>query len=247
MAVPIVLPTTNQVVGVLDVQQDRIAGLDETDASLLRSLANQVAVAINNARLFTQVETALAEAHAAQTRYIEQSWDKARMVAQGAQTHHVKPGAIDLPPEAITASKQRTLAQTQPALITLIDDAAIPAGSDSAHKALVAPVRLRDKAIGAVQLHALDNQQAWASSDLEVLEAVVDALAQTAENLRLFDETRQRASREQTIRQTTDKLRAATSLEQLVKTAAEALGQQFSAQYTLIDLGLTTPDQPNGK
>lgn len=44
MAVPIILE--GQVVGVLDVQQDVIGGLDEGDESLLRSLANQVAVAI---------------------------------------------------------------------------------------------------------------------------------------------------------------------------------------------------------
>ena len=60
MAVPIILE--GQVVGVLDVQEDKEAGLDEGDAGLLRSVANQVAVAIRNARLFEQVENALAEA-----------------------------------------------------------------------------------------------------------------------------------------------------------------------------------------
>ena len=51
MAVPII--RDGQVVGVLDVQSDNIGGLDEGDASLLRSLAGQVAVALTNARLFT--------------------------------------------------------------------------------------------------------------------------------------------------------------------------------------------------
>ncbi|MDM8530466.1 ATP-binding protein [Anaerolineales bacterium HSG25] len=59
MAVPII--TNEQVVGVLDVQQDTIGGLDEGDASLLRSLANQVAVAITNARLFAQNQATLQE------------------------------------------------------------------------------------------------------------------------------------------------------------------------------------------
>ncbi|MCP4360387.1 MAG: GAF domain-containing protein, partial [Chloroflexi bacterium] len=54
MAVPITLGEEGQVVGVLDVQEDKIGGLDEGDANMLRSLANQVAVAINNARLFEQ-------------------------------------------------------------------------------------------------------------------------------------------------------------------------------------------------
>jgi len=52
IAVPIV---DGEILGVLDVQSDRVAGLDEGDANLLRSLANQVAIAITNARLFEQV------------------------------------------------------------------------------------------------------------------------------------------------------------------------------------------------
>lgn len=59
MAVPIILE--GEVVGVLDVHASEIAGLDESDASLLRSLANQVAVALRNARLFERAEQWAAE------------------------------------------------------------------------------------------------------------------------------------------------------------------------------------------
>lgn len=63
IAVPIVME--GDIVGVLDVQSDKVAGLDEGDAILLRSLANQVAIAWTNARLFEQTQqraTELAEA-----------------------------------------------------------------------------------------------------------------------------------------------------------------------------------------
>jgi signal transduction histidine kinase/DNA-binding NarL/FixJ family response regulator len=66
MAVPII--AEDRVLGVLDVQKNETTGLDEADANMLRSLANYVAVAINNARLFEQVQqraTELAEAHQA--------------------------------------------------------------------------------------------------------------------------------------------------------------------------------------
>jgi putative methionine-R-sulfoxide reductase with GAF domain len=54
IAVPIVLG--EQVMGVLDVQQDVIEGVTEEDAYLLQSVANQVAVALRNARLFEQTQ-----------------------------------------------------------------------------------------------------------------------------------------------------------------------------------------------
>jgi signal transduction histidine kinase/DNA-binding NarL/FixJ family response regulator len=56
MVVPIVV--ADHLVGVLDVQSDVVAGLDESDANLLRSLANQVGVALANARLFAQSQQA---------------------------------------------------------------------------------------------------------------------------------------------------------------------------------------------
>jgi ligand-binding sensor domain-containing protein/signal transduction histidine kinase len=59
IGVPIMVQ--EQVVGVLDVQEDEFAALDDSDAHLLRSLANQVSVAIENARLYSVAQRELAE------------------------------------------------------------------------------------------------------------------------------------------------------------------------------------------
>lgn len=66
MAIPIIVE--GQVVGVLDVHEDEVGGLDESDANLLRSLANQVAIAIANARLFEQTTQAREEAELAKEK-----------------------------------------------------------------------------------------------------------------------------------------------------------------------------------
>jgi GAF domain-containing protein len=51
-AIPIA--SSNTVLGVLDVQQNVVNGLDEEDVSLLKSLASQVAISLQNARSFEQ-------------------------------------------------------------------------------------------------------------------------------------------------------------------------------------------------
>ncbi len=53
-AVPITIG--NQVMGVLDIQDDTIGGLRPEDSDLLQSVANQVAVALRNARLYTELQ-----------------------------------------------------------------------------------------------------------------------------------------------------------------------------------------------
>ncbi|MBK8903376.1 MAG: GAF domain-containing protein [Anaerolineaceae bacterium] len=54
VAVPITLE--NDVLGVLDIQHNVAGGLDEADVALLTSIANQVAVGLQNARLFDQIQ-----------------------------------------------------------------------------------------------------------------------------------------------------------------------------------------------
>lgn len=113
-------------------------------------------------------------------------------------------------------------------------------------KSVVAPITLQDKTIGVLQLHPATPDQTWTEDDLAVVEAVVGQLAQNAENLRLFEETRERASREQTIRAITDKLRTAPTLDALLETAARELGQRLGVRHTVLELGIEAGQENDG-
>jgi GAF domain-containing protein len=241
MAVPIILD--EQVVGVLDVQQDRIAGLDEGDAGLLRSLANQVAVAIRNARLFAEVEASLATARSTQERYLQQGWAIVDNAAKSGLYHYHRPDAAPLEVDMTTRLEQEAARQSEPIIVTIEGEGAAEASPQS-QTAVVAPIRLQNQTIGVIQLQETDPSQSsryWSEQELALIRMVADQVAQAAENLRLFEETREQAGREQTIREITEKLRAAPSLDILLETAARELGQRLDVPHTVLELGIDAP------
>lgn len=232
MAVPIILE--EQVVGVLDVQEDKIAGLDEGDASLLRALANQVAVAIHNARLFSEVETALTEAHELQQRYIEQSWDKTKVTKKNVSRVQFSLGESRTLDENIIAEarQQAMLYQGMTRVDLNINEAT--------NQALVAPITLRGVPIGDIQLHEPNSQREWTEGELALITAVIDQVAQVAESIRLLDESQERASREQLISQISNKMRRAPNLESLMEVAITELSRVLEPARTFVHLGLKT-------
>jgi GAF domain-containing protein len=246
MAVPIILE--GQVVGVLDVQEDRIAGLSDSDAYLLRTLANQVAVGIKNARQFAQVETALAEARAAQQRYIIQAWDKTRVARKKAgRVQYSLGAATPLDEKLIATARQHAWTQSEPTVVTLNGDAHSHNGvneSKAVLHALVAPLRLHNTPIGNLQLYP-EPQRTWTESELALINTVIDQVAQAAENLRLVNETQERASREQLINQISEKLRRAPDMETLLRTGVTELTRILGPARTFAHLNLAQGNQPD--
>ncbi|TEU19982.1 MAG: GAF domain-containing protein [Anaerolineales bacterium] len=59
LAIP--LPLGERILGILDVQSERVNAFEESDLFVLQSLADQVAIAIENARLYTMTDQALAK------------------------------------------------------------------------------------------------------------------------------------------------------------------------------------------
>ena len=62
LAVPLL--TKSGVIGVLNVESDRLNAFDKTDVQMLQSLANQAAIAIENARLYEQAQRRMRELEA---------------------------------------------------------------------------------------------------------------------------------------------------------------------------------------
>jgi GAF domain-containing protein/HAMP domain-containing protein len=74
----IVLPLIvgERVLGALDVQSTREAAFNAQDVDTLQGMANQVAIALENARLYQQAQQNLKEMRAVQKQYLLEAWSK---------------------------------------------------------------------------------------------------------------------------------------------------------------------------
>jgi transcriptional regulator with GAF, ATPase, and Fis domain len=102
-----------------------------------------------------------------------------------------------------------------------------------------APVTLRQENVGVVEAGFNKNRQAFIQdSQIRLLGAFIDQTALALDNAQRYEASQRIARREQTIRQITEKMRTATSLDELVKTAAEELGERLSAGHAVVELGV---------
>ncbi|MCB0165855.1 MAG: GAF domain-containing protein [Anaerolineae bacterium] len=89
-----------------------------------------------------------------------------------------------------------------------------------------------------------DEPNRFTDEDVQIQKILAGQVAIALDNVHLFEQLQRRALREQTIREIAEKMRTATSLEQLVKVTATELGRSFSADYVLVDVG---GEQPSDK
>jgi GAF domain-containing protein len=125
------------------------------------------------------------------------------------------------------------------------DLSAVKPTQGSAEGDVSLPVSIQNYTIGqlAVQVppgHTLS------ADEHALLKAVTQQLAQKMENLRLFDETQRRASREQLARQITDKIRASGDIESALQTAARELSSALGVSRATIDLEVTASTEEAG-
>jgi|GEM_PF-1686628 len=234
MALP--LRSRGQVIGAMTVQSAEEMAFDETDIAILQAMADQVAVAIDNARLFADAQAALAEMEATHRRYLGQAWAEYLQIAEmtGYETEH--PGTAPLGDAVLPEIHQAV--KRQGATVLTSNGAKGGIG----HSALVAPITLRGKIIGALGIHDDDGGRQWTDDEIALVEAVAEHAALAADNLRLLDETQRRAAREWLTREITDKMHRAVDMDDLMQTTIREMAAALDTSSAFVQLN--APSEP---
>jgi len=205
---------------------------------VLQTMADQLANAIANARLFEQVQATLAEMAATQRRYLEQAWAEYGRTMQVSGYQQVQAQIIPLGKDLLPEARQ-ALAERRPVVWR-------ESGNGNA-SVLVVPIILRGHPIGAIGFRAEGEKQEWSAEDITMAETIAEQLALAAENLRLLDETQRRAARERLAREITDQMRRATNVEKIVQTAVDELFSTLGTSRAFVRLGVAPSPQEERK
>lgn len=226
MALPLRVRGTT--IGVLDVQSEESNAFGEADINLLSVLADQVAIAIENARLFGQAQKALADAQSLYDQYLGQQWKKTLQEENKFAYHQSAMGGQPLDteirtPEILRALKQGEMIVVKPS-----------ASQEESSSMIVMPVKLRNQVIGILNIKPQSADHAWSQDEINMVKLISDRLALTLETARLFNESQRRAAKEQIIGEISSKISASFNMRSVLQTTAEELGRALPGSEVLI-------------
>lgn len=226
-AIALPLKARDQVIGVLDVQSERESAFDQTDIEALTALANQVTIAIQNTRLFTETQTALAESQLLYGTIVKQTWKSA--MRSSSQIGYRYSGAKPTP-----LQKEISTVEIREALEN--DNVALTHPSRRRNEnALALPLKLRETTIGVINVN-FPAETEVGEDEIDVLVAASQRVALALENASLLEESQRRAKREQTISEMSAKIGSGTEVEAILKTAIRELSGHISSAQIMIEL-----------
>jgi GAF domain-containing protein len=208
MALP--LKSGDLVVGALDVQSTETGAFADEDIQMLILLADQVSLAIENARLFEETKNALAEAEAVSRQFTREVWGK-------------------LPNQQNLFGYRYTLTGTSPLEKPIeLADSGNGKGKQKEEGQVKVPIELRGETIGTLIVQS-PSTEILRQDQMDLIKAVAERVALAIENARLFEETTRRAERERLVSDITGKIRSVHDPQTMIQTAMEELRNALGA------------------
>jgi GAF domain-containing protein/HAMP domain-containing protein len=228
MALP--LRSRGQILGAFTVQSDQPNAFDEQTVAVLQTMADQVAVAIDNARLFAESQAALEAVRRAYGELSRQAWgDLLRSRPDWGYRYtrqSVMPAAGEWRPEMLQAEQIGQSVQSS--------QLAEEGGADGS--ALAVPLQVRDQVVGVLGFRKEEDGAVWTASEVALLETLVEQLGQALESARLYRDTQRRAAREQAISEVSARIGESLDLERVLMSAASEMRQALGLDDLVVRL-----------
>ena len=192
------------IIGVLDIQSTHESLFSKADIETFGSLANQVAIAIENAHQADITQAALEEARAVSRQYIHQSWTQLGATQKQQGYRYVN-------------KTLRTLSKTEEKKPV-----------ESKYTTSI-PVRVHEEIIGYIEITKDTPLKKINADEKKLVQAIANRAALALENARLLEETTRRAGREHLVSRITTKIRSTNDPQTMIEIALNELKTALGA------------------
>jgi len=213
LALPLEIGET--IIGALDLQSTKENAFTEEDVSILGILADQVAIAIQNARSSDQAKRALNEAEIATRQLSGEAW---KDYTKAIQTKGYRYDGI------------------RPESLKELGDPSVE------NDVLLVPVHLKGQNIGRLKLKPSDASRKWTEDERLIIESTAERVALAMESARLLEEAQRRATRETFLSEIGAKLGTSFQLDSILRDTVEELGQTL--KDSTVSFQLVNPSAP---
>lgn len=213
-----------QIIGALDVQSLESNAFQPDDVNALTTLADQVAVAINNALTIEEAKKTLAEAQSAIGQVAQEAWRVLRPAQLGLGFEYSESGVKPLQQPINNAQITEALQTGQTTISTGPDQKSL----------LAVPIRLRGNVVGVMQLSNRSNE--LTADDADIAEAVAERLSLAIETATLLQSTQHRADIEKVTANITSKVSSSARFETILQTAAQELSRALGGSDVLVQI-----------
>lgn len=194
------------IIGALDVQSTEPNAFFEDDVEVISILADEVSIAIENARLYAESQRVLADAQSAFGEFTQEAWQKM------SKTHKLVGYELSG---------------------TIIRSLDKPVENNDSSRSI--PIKMRDTVIGKINIDLPEGQE-WDPDEIDITQALAERVGVAIESATLLEESRRRAARESMIGEISAKLSATAEIDRLMQVAVKELRDALGASEVTLKI-----------
>jgi len=217
------------IIGALDVQSRESEAFDDEDVAVLQALADQVAIAISNARLFQQAQESLETERQAYGRMSARAWQD-MLRARPVLEQRYDPQGI-LPTDRQWREEMKQATQQGTSVLS----------QDGVSAKAASPIKVRGQVVGVLDAHKPGGEP-WTDEEVSLLEALTEQLGVALDSARLYQDIQRRAARDQLAAQVITRVREALDVETALRTAAGEMRQSLGLDRVVVRLATHDSD-----
>lgn len=231
------LKVGNRIIGVLNVENNRTNTFDKDNTAVLQTLADQLAVAIENARLLEELRSSLKETRSLYQNYTAETWSRAmrgnKIPGYQFDLSQITSYTTELPVDirsrlmdghALPIHGQH---QFMPASDTFLADSTLAIDRSF----LLAPLIMYNQLIGVLGVENDDPDHPWSSEEIALMEAISNQVSLSLDNARLVEETQLRSEQIRLLQEITSAAASQVKLKELLETVTNRLLTGFNLMH----------------